>query len=192
MVLAPLPIFNSSSFLINLLVIIPSSQIIISFSVTFMFHNLFSSLASAYISFCFLWFFTLWSASTAKSVAQLVIFYVFCWLSLGLMFWPELENLSISQNIENFMRLILYHRTNVLCCKERSPQKRKYSNSKVREKYSRRFYSAMIAVIRKVHFCSLPLGDDGMCVWELVVWHTLVTVDQSQQTGVWRVGPLNL
>ena len=28
---------------------------------------------------------------------------------------------------------IVYHRTNVLCCKERSPQKKKYSNSKVRE-----------------------------------------------------------
>ena len=28
----------------------------------------------------------------------------------------------------------MYHRTNVLCCKERSPQKKKYSNSKVREK----------------------------------------------------------
>ena len=28
---------------------------------------------------------------------------------------------------------LMYHRTNVLCCKERSPQKKKYSNSKVRE-----------------------------------------------------------
>ena len=27
----------------------------------------------------------------------------------------------------------LYHRTNVLCCKEKSSQKKKYSNSKVRE-----------------------------------------------------------
>ena len=29
--------------------------------------------------------------------------------------------------------MIMYHRTNVLCCKERSSQKKKYSNSKVRE-----------------------------------------------------------
>ena len=31
------------------------------------------------------------------------------------------------------VNVLLYHRTNVLCCKERSPQKKKYSNSKVRE-----------------------------------------------------------
>ena len=28
----------------------------------------------------------------------------------------------------------VYQRNNVLCCKERSPEKKKYSNSKVREK----------------------------------------------------------
>ena len=27
-----------------------------------------------------------------------------------------------------------------------------------------------------------------VCVCEMVVWHTLVTADRSQQTGVWRVG----
>ena len=30
-------------------------------------------------------------------------------------------------------KLSMYHRTNVLCCKERSPQKKKYSHSKVKE-----------------------------------------------------------
>ena len=45
----------------------------------------------------------------------------------------------------------MYHRTNVFCCKERSPQKKKYSNLKVREnKYGSRFYSAMISTTRKV------------------------------------------
>ena len=46
--------------------------------------------------------------------------------------------------------LLLHHRTNVLCCKERSSQIWKYSNSKVRGKYSSRFYSAMITATRKV------------------------------------------
>ena len=67
----------------------------------------------------------------------------------------------------------MYHRTNVLYCKERSPQKRKYSNSKVREEniavvyYSLR---AMIAATRKVtSFFSLPLGGDG--VWARAGYH---------------------
>ena len=75
----------------------------------------------------------------------------------------------------------MYHRTNVLCCKERSPQKKKYSNSKVRGKYSSRFYSAMIAVIQKftfvASFLSLPLGGDG--VWDARL---------SQQIGRTRLG----
>ena len=82
----------------------------------------------------------------------------------------------------------LYHRTNVLCCKERSPQKKKYSNSNVRErKYSSRFYSAMIAATRKVP-SSLFLSMVTVCVWELAVWHTPVIADRSWQTGVGRVG----
>ena len=52
----------------------------------------------------------------------------------------------------------------MLCCKERSPQKKKYSNSKVREEniaivyYSLR---AMIVATRKVHFSYVLLGGDG-------------------------------
>ena len=52
----------------------------------------------------------------------------------------------------------LYHRTNVLCCKERSPQKKKYSNSKVREEnIAVVYYSAMIAATQKVHFSCVLL-----------------------------------
>ena len=41
----------------------------------------------------------------------------------------------------------------MLCCKERSPQKKKYSNSKVREEnIAVVYYSAKIASTRKVHF----------------------------------------
>ena len=86
--------------------------------------------------------------------------------------------------------LALYHRTDVFCCKERSLQKKKYSNSKVREKYSSRFYSAMITATRKVLSSPfLSVVTVCVCVWELVVWHTLVTADWSQQTGVGPVGP---
>ena len=36
-------------------------------------------------------------------------------------------------SVKNEYLLLLYNKTNVLCCKERSPQKKKYSNSKIRE-----------------------------------------------------------
>ena len=42
------------------------------------------------------------------------------------------RNVNVDQKILAYFD-ILYHRSNVLCCKERSPQKKKYSNSKVRE-----------------------------------------------------------
>ena len=52
----------------------------------------------------------------------------------------------------------LYHRTNVLCCKERSPQKKKYSNSKVMEEnIAVVYYSTMIAATRKVNFSCILL-----------------------------------
>ena len=49
---------------------------------------------------------------------------------------------------------------NVLCCKERSPQKKKYSNSKVREENKAVVYyslRAMIVATRKVHFSYILL-----------------------------------
>ena len=39
----------------------------------------------------------------------------------------------------------------------------------------------------KSSFFSLPIGGDGVW-WDLAVWHTPVTVDRSDQSGVWRVG----
>ena len=50
------------------------------------------------------------------------------------------------------------HRTNVLCYKERSPQKKKHSNRRVKEKnIAVVYYSAMIAATRKVHFICILL-----------------------------------
>ena len=58
----------------------------------------------------------------------------------------------------NLRCLHMYHRTNVLCCKERSPQKKKYSSSKVREEnIAVVYHSAMIATTRKVHFSGVLL-----------------------------------
>ena len=52
----------------------------------------------------------------------------------------------------------MYHKTNLLRCKERSPQKKKYPNSKVREENIEViYYSAMIAATRKVHFSGVLL-----------------------------------
>ena len=73
--------------------------------------------------------------------------------------------------------VLVYDRTNVLCCKERSPQKNKYSNSKVREEnIAVIYYLAMMAVTRKFHFsCVLLLPSYWwcrQCGWELAVWDT--------------------
>ena len=64
--------------------------------------------------------------------------------------------------------LQLYHKTNVLYCKERSPQKKKYSNSKVREEnIAVAFIQLWSLQLEKFIFVAsffLPLGGDGVCV----------------------------
>ena len=67
--------------------------------------------------------------------------------------------------------LLMYHRTNVLCCKKKKEVRRK-RNTQLKgkgRKYDSRFYSAMIAVIWKVHFLlrlSIPFlrGWQSVCV----------------------------
>ena len=73
-------------------------------------------------------------------------------------FYCEILRRNSAYSLNN-PRVSMYHRTNVLCCKERSLQKKKYSNSKVREEnIAVIYYSAMIAASRKVHFrCVLLL-----------------------------------
>ena len=91
-------IFKSSSSLTNRLRIVPSETTVIGITVTFMFHSFFSSLARfRYLSLLLSSFnFTIWSTGTAKSAIQQVLF--FCWLSLGLVFWPRLGNPFVFQN----------------------------------------------------------------------------------------------
>ena len=57
--------------------------------------------------------------------------------------------------------VLMYHWTNVLCCKERSPQKKKYSNSNEREENIAIVYYSLEKFILVTSFFSLPLGGDG-------------------------------
>ena len=77
-------ISNSSTLFINLLVTVPKAPIIIGINVTFMIHSFFSSLVcSIYLYFFSLSFsFTQWSAGTAKSTIQQVLFFLFFFFRL--------------------------------------------------------------------------------------------------------------
>ena len=84
-----------------------------------MFHVFFNSLArSKYLSlslFLFSLIFTLWSARVAKFTIQEVkfsfYFFIFLFFSLlqGLVFWPGLGNLFVSQNPREFCGFCIYH-----------------------------------------------------------------------------------
>ena len=98
MVSTRLPTSTSSSPFSNPLVIVPNAPITIGIIVTCMFLSFFNSLArSRYLSFFSHSFnFILWSAGAAKFKILQVIF--FCWLLLGLAFWPRLGDLSLRQS----------------------------------------------------------------------------------------------
>ena len=88
----------------NPFVTVPQAPITIGIIVTFMFHSFFNSLArSRYLSFFLHSFsFILWSARTAKStILQVLSFFFlfsFCWLLLGLVFWPRLGDPCVCQS----------------------------------------------------------------------------------------------
>ena len=87
------PTSKSSRPFNNPLVIVPKAPITIGTIVTFMFHGFFNSLAmSRYLSFFSHSFtFILWSAGTARwTILQIPFF--FCWLLLGLVLWPGLDD----------------------------------------------------------------------------------------------------
>ena len=93
------PPTSKSSWLFNYaLVTVPDAPITIGIIVTCMFHSFFNSLArSRYLSFLSHSFsFILWSFRTAKSTILQVLF--FCWLLLGLVFWPRLGNPCVFQS----------------------------------------------------------------------------------------------
>ena len=87
-------ILRSSSPGTNPLVTVPSTPIITGITVTFVFSSFFTSLArSRYVSqFSLPFSFTLWLAGTAKSTIRYVFFSFFCWLLLGLVVWPILDD----------------------------------------------------------------------------------------------------
>ena len=88
------PTSKSSRPFNNPSVIVPKAPITIGTIVTFMFHSFFNSLArSRYLSFFSHSFrFILRSAGTAKSTISQILFFFFCWLLYGLVFWPELSD----------------------------------------------------------------------------------------------------
>ena len=92
------PTSKSSSPFSNPLVTVPNAPITIRIIFTYMFHSFFNPLArSRYLSFFSHSFsFILWSAGTAKSTILQVLF--FCWLLLGLVFWPRLCNPFVCQS----------------------------------------------------------------------------------------------
>ena len=92
------PTSKSSSPFSNPLVTVPKAPITIGIIVTFMFHSFFNSLArSRYLSFFSHSFsFILWSAGTARSTILQFLF--FCWLLLGLVFWPRFGDPCICQS----------------------------------------------------------------------------------------------
>ena len=93
------PTSKSSSPFSNPLGTVPNEPITIGIIVTFMFHSFFKSLArSRYLSFySHSFIFILWSAWTAKSTILQILFF-FCWLLLGLVFWPRLGDPSVCQS----------------------------------------------------------------------------------------------
>ena len=93
-------ISKSSSPYTNPLMTVLRAPITICIIVTFIFHSFFRSLTRPrYLSFFLLsFYFTLWSARTAKSTIRQLLFFCCCWLSQGLVVWPKLGDLYICQN----------------------------------------------------------------------------------------------
>ena len=93
--------FKSSSPWTKPLVTVLSAPITIGITVMFMFHSFFSSLTrSKYLSLFSSYFsFSMGSARTAKSTIQYIFW---SWLLLGLVVWPRLDNLFVSQNPREF------------------------------------------------------------------------------------------
>ena len=93
------PTCKFSSLFNNPLVTVLKAPINIGIIVTFMFHRFFfNSLArSKYLSFFSHSFsFILWLIGTAKSTIFQILF--FCWLLLGLVFWPWLSDHFVCQS----------------------------------------------------------------------------------------------
>ena len=101
MVSSRLSTFKSARPFNNRFVTVPKATIKIVIIVTFMFHNFFrfSSKVESLISpFTFFQFYSVVSRdSKADNFADLLFFF-FCWLSLGLVFWPRLGDPFVCQS----------------------------------------------------------------------------------------------
>ena len=90
---------KSSSLFNNPLVTVTKAPLTIGIIVTFEFHSFFNSLArSRYSSFfSYSFSFIQWSTRKAKSTILQILFF-FCWLLLGLVFWPGFGDQCVCQS----------------------------------------------------------------------------------------------
>ena len=98
-------ISKSSSPCTNPLVTVPSAPITIGITLTFIFHSFFNSLAK----FRFLSLFAFFVLPCGQPERQSSLFgrFSLCWLLLGLVVWPRLDNSFVSQNPRNFCLIFL-------------------------------------------------------------------------------------
>ena len=94
------PTAKSSSPFSNPLITVSKAPITIGIIVICIFHSFFNSqTTSRYLSFFSHSFsFILWSAGTAKSTILQFFFFFFCWLFLGLVFWPRFGDPCVGQS----------------------------------------------------------------------------------------------
>ena len=93
------PTSKSSSPFSNPLVIVPNTPITIGIIVTYMFHSFFLipwQGRGTYPSFHFIS--VLFCGQPGQQSRQFCKFSFFCWLLLGLVFWPRLGDLSVRQS----------------------------------------------------------------------------------------------
>ena len=89
---------STCPFIFNLLVTVPSVLITIGITVTFMFNSFFSSLARSRYSSLFSLSFSFTLGQPEQQSLLFGRFSFFCWLLLGLVFWPRLSDPFVSQN----------------------------------------------------------------------------------------------
>ena len=98
----------------NHLVTVPKVPITISIIVTFMFHSFFNSLARYLSLFSHSFSFILWSAGTAKSTIQLVLFFLFIIIRFGLL---AKIRWSVSMSKSHRSLCVSFSRTGAGLCK---------------------------------------------------------------------------
>ena len=99
--LRPSSIYHCSNSFSNPFGTVQWTQTTIGIILTPTFHNWFSSLTK-YKNLCFHFFLTEKSAWMTKFARRRTIFFLFCWLSHGLVFWSVFDDIFPSQNLSEY------------------------------------------------------------------------------------------